>query len=188
MCPEMTSVEFHPSEEVLNNVRKVSQEKAQTWEKYNYIKNELCGIGLRGTIHAIRRGWKEDVEEKALMFLIYLIHAEEERLEKLTNSIREPNTEAVKNITANFKKCAAKKRFVNYEIQFKKVKSVYGKYLVTFEARMKNDAHIKFSLYSNETLVKQNSPEWVKKDRSKAICSVDNIQQIEQFAKKYISL
>ena len=185
-CPETTVIEFNPSEEDLANVKETSTEKERVWEQLNYMKKNLCGVGSFETIHAIKKGWKEEVENQAPMFLVYMIHAEEERLDNRTNLIRTPSTDAVKKITGNFRKCAEKKRFLEYEIRFKKVKSVYGKYLVTFEATMKNNAHIKFSLYSKETLVKQNTPGWIKKDKSRKTETVDNIAQIEQFAKKFI--
>ena len=188
---EESEVETDIADELYEDVRALKSESVKACEMEVYLRKQFCTEGFTVAMHHIKQNQKETpMEQKndiAPMFLIKMIHTEMERLQSHINGTYKPNTVEVKELITNFNKCIQKKRFKDQSVKVKKVRSCWGKYLVTFEATMNNDAHVVFSLYSQQTPLLKNHPAWIKRIKgSEIVLPESNISNLEKFAMTYV--
>lgn len=188
---EVIDFDINIPNELYERVRSLKSYNVLACEQEIYLRKQFCKEGVTVAMHHIKQNQKETpIEQRndiAPMFLLKMIQTELDRLQSHVNGTYRPNTNEVNELITNFNKCIQKKRFKDQSVKVKKVRSCWGKYLVTFDATMNNDAHIVFSLYSQTTPLTRQHPSWIKRNKAdNVVLPENNTSNLESFTMSYI--
>ena len=180
-------LQYSSNVEIFDNIRKSISEEENAAAKEEYIRKSMCdGLGFMKVQHEIKDSQKIEQENGCPPFIFKLVNAEYNRVCKLKSHDNSPSTSDVESLITNLKNMKAKKRKFETKVCVKKVRSVFGKYLVSIDFRTERGGTVTTSFYSSKTPLKKNSPEWISRADVTPELPSENVKNIEKFIKNYI--
>ena len=183
-----TEVLEYPSDsELFDNIREMNAEAEHAAMKQEYIMKKMCdGLGYTKVKHEIKESQKVEQTKGCPMYVFNLVDVELERVSRLKNRDNTPNTTGVEGLVKNLINMKAKKRDFSAKVRVKKVRSIFGKYLVGIEFSTERGGIMNTSFYTSRTPLKKNSPDWIMRADKTPELPMKNVENMENFIKKYI--
>ena len=183
-----TDVLEYPSDsELFDNIRTMNAEDENIHLKHEYIMKKMCGgLGYTNAMHEIKQSQKIEQENSCPTFIFRIVGVELERVTRLKNKDNTPDTAAVEGLVKNLINMKSKGRKFSAKVKVKKVRSLFGKYLVGIEFGTERGGIMKTSFYSSRTPLKKNSPSWIMRADVTPELPKNNIENMENFIENYI--
>lgn len=175
--------------ELFDNIRTMNSEAENVVLKHEYIMKKMCnGLGYTKVMHKIKESQKVEQENGCPMFVFKLVNVELERVTRLKSKDNTPNTAALEDLVKNLINAKKKNHKISAKVKVKKVRSLFGKYLVGIEFGTERGGIMTTSFYSSKTPFRKNSPSWIVRADVTPVLPINNVENIENFIKNYIKI